>query len=226
MPVDETPSRVPRLPALPVLPVPALPDPAGVAVRAFNALLRREEWARARLLRHAGKTVRMAVGGFKAAFTITSEGHATVADPAVVPDVTVTVAAEKLTLAHVLSLRASPDGEALMDITHISGDAGLAQVVGELARHLRWDFQDDLAARIGDVPAMRLTQAAQAVMQGVRTAGQRLAGNVAEYLSEERRVLVSRPVFDDHCQELAQTVQALDALDAQLKRFTRRNDRP
>lgn len=242
MPVDDSSSRFPRLPSLPDifglprsasarlpdlgrLPAFALPDPASVAVGAFNALLRREEWARERLLRHAGKTVRLAAGGFQASLTITSEGHANVADLAVVPNVTVTLATEKLTLAHVLSMRSSPDGDALMDITHISGDAGLAQVVGELARHLRWDIQDELATRIGDVPAMRLTQAAQALVHGARTAGQRLVGNVAEYLSEERRVLVGKPLFDDHCQELAQTVQALDALDARLKRLTRRTDR-
>ena len=238
MPVDDPSSRFSRLPTLPGiprlprladlgrLPVPALPHPASVAVGAFNALLRREAWARDRLLRHAGKTVRMAVGGFQASLTITSEGHATVADPAVVPDVTVTLAAEKLTLAHVLSMRSAPDGDAIMDITHISGDAGLAQVVGELARHLRWDVQDELATRIGDVAAVRLTQAAKAAVHGTRSAGQRLAGNVAEYLSEERRVLVGRALFDEHRQELADTVQALDALDARLKRLTRRTERP
>jgi len=241
MPVDDPSPRLPRLPALPgasglprladlsrlPLPkLPTLPDPAKVAVAAFNALLRREAWARDRLVRHAGKTVRMAVGGFQASVTLTSEGQAELADPAVVPDVTVTLVAEKLSLARLLSLPSSPDGAAIMDMTHIAGDAGLAQVVGELARHLRWDVEDELANRIGDVPAVRLTQAARSLVRGARLSSQRFAANVAEYLSEERPVLVGKPLFDQHCQELAETVQALDALDARLKRMTQRIDRP
>ena len=232
MPVDD-PSRhatpwslLPRLAALPRLPFPTLPNPASVAVRALNALLRREAWARDRLVRHAGKTVRLTVGGFKAAVTFTSEGQAQVADPAIVPDVTVTLAPEKLSLAGLLSLRQSPDGQAIMDITHISGDAGLAQVVGELARHLRWDIEDELATKIGDVPATRLMQAARSLATGARTTGQRLGANMAEYLSEERRVLVGRPLFDEHRDQLARTNEALDALDARIKRLSLRTDRP
>ena len=143
-----------------------------------------------------------------------------------VVDALMTLAAEKLTLARLLSLRQSPDGAAIMDITHISGDAGLAQVVGELARHLRWDFEDELASKIGDVPAARLTQAARAVMAGARSMSQRLGANVAEYLSEERKVLVGKPLFEEHRENLAQTIDILDALEARIKRLSSRTNRP
>lgn len=222
-------ARLPALPRLPFgfgrSPLP-LPDPASLALHAFNALLRREAWARERLVRHAGKTVRLTVGAMNAAVTFTSEGQAVGADPAVVPDVVVTLAPQKLTLAALLSLRDSRDGAAIMDITHISGDAGLAQVVGELARHLRLDVEDELAQKIGDVPAARLTQAARSLVSGTRASGQRLAANVAEYLSEERHLLVGRPLFDTHREELAQTAAAVDALDARLKTLALRAKRP
>ena len=57
-------------------------------------LLKREDWARERLVRHAGKTVRFALGGFSLGLTIGSDGLAELSDPAVVPDVTLTVSPE------------------------------------------------------------------------------------------------------------------------------------
>ncbi|CPP27491.1 Uncharacterized protein conserved in bacteria [Bordetella pertussis] len=47
-----------------MLPFAALPTLPRIAARALNALLERESWARDRLARHAGKTVRFALGGF------------------------------------------------------------------------------------------------------------------------------------------------------------------
>lgn len=232
MPVDDsqTPlARLPRLPGLPGwprLPLPVAPDPARLAVTALNALLKREAWARERLIRHAGKTARLAVGRFSTSLTFTSEGYAQPADAAIVPDVTVTLNADKLTLGGLLAMRASKDGSAIMDITHISGDAGLAQVVGELARHLRWDVEDELAQRIGDIPAARLTQGVRTLAQNMHATGLNLATNMAEYLAYERHVLLARPVFNDHVRALADTAAELDALTARVNRLTPPTERP
>ena len=100
----------------------------------YSPLLRREDWARARLVRHAGKTVRFALGGFSLGLTIDSEGLAAQADAAVVPDVTLTVAPEKLPLPRLGADRETPD---FAEATHISGDAALAQVVADLSKQLR-----------------------------------------------------------------------------------------
>ena len=54
-----------RLPFM--LPLPFLPTPSRLATQALNMLLKREDWARERLVRHAGKTVRFALGGFSLA---------------------------------------------------------------------------------------------------------------------------------------------------------------
>lgn len=68
-----------------MLPFPVLPTPARVALRVLNTLLDREAWARERLVRHSGKTLRFALGGFGAALTIDSEGRLQEADPASCP---------------------------------------------------------------------------------------------------------------------------------------------
>ena len=220
-------SRLP-LPPLPKLPLPRLgdmrlPEPADVAARAVNALLAREQWARDRLLRHAGKTVRLAWRRSTIGLTIDSDGLVQPADAAIVPDVTVTVDDTRLTLAGLLSLRASGDEAVIIDATHISGEAGLAQVVGELARHLRFDVEDALAQRIGDIPATRLLRGLRAMSQGARQAGERIGQNVAEYLAEERHVVLGRPAFDAHRRAQAELDERLDALSAKIARMTRRD---
>ncbi|WLW62294.1 SCP2 sterol-binding domain-containing protein [Achromobacter aegrifaciens] len=192
-----------------MLPLPFLPTPSRLAVSALNALLRREDWARARLVRHSGKTVRFALGGFSLGLTIDSEGLAAQADAAVVPDVTLTVAPEKLPLPRLGADRERPD---FAEATHISGDAALAQVVSDLSKQLRWDPEDALARVVGDIAALRLVGGARAAAGGARTASLRLAENVSEYLSEESGMLASRPALEQWRLDLAELNARADAL--------------
>ncbi len=198
-----------------MLPFPVLPTLARVALRVLNTLLDREAWARERLVRHSGKTLRFALGGFGAALTIDSEGRLQEADAAIVPDVTLSAVPERFSL-----LPGSPRPD-FADVTHISGDAALVQVVADLARDLRWDAEDDLARVVGDIPAVRLVSGAKAVLQGLRQAAGRLAGNAAEYLAEESGMLAGRPALEQwrldqadlerETQRLARSVAALQA---------------
>lgn len=191
-----------------MLPFAALPTLPRIAARALNALLERESWARDRLARHAGKTARFALGGFALSLTIDSEGRVQEADSAVVPNVTLS-AAESSSLARLLP----GDGRAdFADLTHISGDAALAQVVADLARDLRWDAEDELARVVGDIPAARLLGGARALAGGAREAGGRLARNVSEYLAEESAVLVGRPQWEQWRLDLARFGADSDAL--------------
>lgn len=192
-----------------MLPFSFLPTPSRLAVGALNALLQREDWARERLARHAGKTVRFALGGFTLGLTIDSEGLAAEADAAVVPDVTLTVAPEKLPLPRLGAGGEAPD---FAEATHISGDAALAQVVADLSKQLRWDPEDSLARLVGDIPALRIAGGLRAAAGGARQAGQRLAENVSEYLAEENGMLLGRPALDQWRLDLAELNARADAL--------------
>ncbi|MGN6456671.1 MAG: ubiquinone biosynthesis accessory factor UbiJ [Achromobacter mucicolens] len=192
-----------------MLPFSFLPTPKRLAISALNALLRREDWARERLARHAGKTVRFAMGGFTLGLSIDSEGLADQADPAVVPDVTLTVSPEKLPLPRLGAGHEKPD---FAEATHISGDAARAQVVADLSKQLRWDPEDALARVVGDIAALRIVGGARAVSDGARTAGKRLAENVSEYLSEESGVLAGRPALEQWRLDLADLNTRADAL--------------
>lgn len=195
-----------------MLPLPTLPSflppVPRFAAGALNALLGREPWAAERLARHAGKTVRFVWGRQRLSLTLDSEGGVAPANEAIVPDVTLTLQSDKFSLAG-LPAGGMPD---FAGSTHISGDAGLAQVVGELARDLRWDPEDDLARVVGDIPALRLMSGARAAISGVRDAGSRLAANVIEYLTEETPTLAGRPVLAQHVLDVAQLQANADAL--------------
>lgn len=209
--------------ALLMFSLPALPPPDRVFARAINVLLTREGWARERLARHGGKTVRFASGRMNLSLTVTGEGLLAAADPAIVPDVVLTVPPEKLSWARF----APPNdaGAAFLDITHISGDAGLAQVVSDLAKHLRWDAEDDFARLVGDVPANRLTAGARSVARGARHAGRNAAANVAEYLSEERGVIVGKPLMQGFSQDADRVRRDAESLAARVADLIARLDR-
>lgn len=192
-----------------MLPFSFLPTPTRLAVRALNALLKREAWARDRLARHAGKTVRLTLGGFTLSLTIDSEGMADVADSAIVPDVTLTVEPGKLSLPSLMPGAQAPD---VAEATHISGDAALAQVVADLAKQLRWDPEDDLARVVGDIGATRLVGSARALVTGARTTGEHLAQNISEYLAEESGMLAGRPALEQWRQDLASVNTQADVL--------------
>lgn len=194
-----------------MLPFFALPTPTRLAVRALNFMLGRESWARDRLARHSGKSVRFALGGLGMTLTIDSEGYLQSADPAIVPDVTLSGVPERLSLGRLLPGAERGD---LAEVTHISGDAALAQVVADLGRDLRWDAEDDLARVLGDIPAMKLIGGLRGLMQGARQASGRLAGNVAEYLSEESGALTGRPALAQMRLDLAELEQRTEQLSA------------
>jgi ubiquinone biosynthesis protein UbiJ len=217
-----------------MFPISALPDPGRPAVRALNALLRREDWARARLARHAGKTVRLAVGAVKLSLTIDSEGYTETADAAVVPDVTLTADPAKFSMARLFqggadktdpAAAARARADAIADMTHISGDAGLAQVVAELAAQLRWDMEDDLARLVGDIPAARLLGGVRALTAGLRGAAGRLGNNLAEYLSQERPVLTPRPLLESWSADIARANMAIEGLHARMAALRTRLER-
>lgn len=197
-----------------MFPFSLLPDPAFMHARILNMLLRREDWARERLSRHAGKTLRFAVGAFKTGFVLQSDGYVQVSDPAVVPDVILTVPAARF--ADLPSVLRSRDPAAIAAIMHVQGDAGLAQVVSDLARDLRWDVEDDLSRIVGDVAAARLTSLGRNAASGMQSAAIRLVGNVGEYLTEESGLMATRQAYDDWVGRLAEMRKRLDRLDARI----------
>lgn len=200
-----------------MFPLPTFLAPTALYARALNKLLQREGWARDRLSRHSGKTARFIVGSLKMSLTVQAGGLVQASDPAVVPDVTLTIPGNRVAeLPAVLHAR---DPALITELMHIEGDAGLAQLVSDLARDLRWDVEEDLSKLVGDMAARRLLQTGQMLVGGIQSSAMRLAGNVGEFLSEESRLMASRPAFDEHVARLQGISAKLDGLEARVGRL-------
>lgn len=131
------------------------------------------------------------------------------------PNVTVRIAASDLPRL----VRA--DEQERMHYVQIEGEAALAHVVADLARHLRWDFEDDLAAVVGDIPARRLMSAGQELFAGVRTSASRFAENLAEYITHEANLLLDRPSLTEFARDVRQLEEDLNRLEARANNWLR-----
>lgn len=177
---------------------------------ALNTLTRQQVWAAQRLAQHAGKTVRICVGGFQLDWSIESDGQLVHASPDAAPDVTLEIQLEKLNPLAWLNAQNRPD---IAEYVHVSGQAALAQVMSELARDLRPDPEDALSRWVGDVPARRIVRGAQQAFGAAQTFGKSLTQNLAEYLSEETDALVGHPAMTAQTHNQSQLLDTLDQLE-------------
>lgn len=203
-----------------MLPLPPVFSPNALSAALLNALLQREPWAAGRLSRHAGKSLRFSIGAMQVAYSIEASGRVRVCNPAVVPDVTLSIATHHL--ADLPAILRSRDLAAITEKLHVQGDAALAALVSELARDLRWDIEEDMAARFGDLLGPGLLQGGRAAAGAVQNALQRAGANMAEYLGEEGQVLATRPGLQAFRADCATLQQRLEALEQRLAGVERR----
>ena len=196
--------------------------PVHAMAAAFNLLTAQQPWAAERLARHAGKTLRITLGGFAVTMTIESDGRLVRADSAVVPDVVLEIIAERLSFDRLFSTQSSRD---VAELINISGQAALAQLVSDLARDLRPEPEDALANVIGDLPANKLMQSGQKLLQAFQAFSRGIAHNTAEYLAEETHALAGQPVLAMHAQRIVSLDVRTDALSDRHARLCARLER-
>jgi ubiquinone biosynthesis accessory factor UbiJ len=178
---------------------------------ALNRLLQAEPWARERLAPFAGDTVELRAPPLPSLrFVILPGGtlEAGGADPAVV----VTLRPE--------ALAALPKGEEhFLRAIEVTGNAELAAQLMALARHLRWDAEEDLSRLVGDVAAHRLAGLARGFVAWQADAARRLAESLADYAVEEKRVLVSTRELAAFAEEVSRLRDAIERLDKRAGRL-------
>lgn len=201
-----------------MLAFPSFLAPAAIYSRLLNALLQREDWARARLYQHAGKTVRFVAGPINLKVGIDASGYTHVSDTAIVPDVTLTVPTHQISKLPALVKSQNPSD--LVAILHIEGDAGLAQTVSDLARDLRWDIEHDLANKVGDIAAIRLLKTGSTLFQTARQSTTHFTENVSEYLGYESGMLLNRHAFTVWSGELDSALARLEKLETRAHALT------
>ena len=108
-----------------------------------------------------------------------------------------------------------------MRAIRVEGNAPLASEVLFLARHLRWDAEEELAKVVGDVAAHRLAGAARTVAAWHADAAQRVAEALVEYATEEKPLLVKRGELDESAAALARLRDALERMEKRVARLGR-----
>jgi ubiquinone biosynthesis protein UbiJ len=196
------------LPNLTLSPQHALSMPASAVI---NHLLAQEDWARKALARHAGKHVCIDTGPARLCLRVASDGMLEASDNPDSADVTIRVKLADLPLI-------AQDRTRALSYVKIDGDAEFANTISQLANGLRWDAEHDLERVVGPLGARRLAQFGRGALEGAGGAGRRLAENVAEFLAEERPVLV-RPRQRDAF--AADVVRLRDDVERAAKRIAR-----
>ena len=107
---------------------------------------------------------------------------------------------------------------------HISGDAEIAARYRELLELARPDWEEELSRLVGDLPARRVSLAARAALSWARGFARTARANVAEYLQEESRALVSKPEVEEFLAQVDALRETADRVEARIARLERRLD--
>lgn len=185
------------------------------ALAAINHLLAQEAWARAALARHAGKEACIDTGHLQLRMRVTRDGMLEAGSGDGAAGVTIRVKPADLPLI-------AQDRTRALSYVKIEGDAEFANTISQLANGLRWDAEHDIERVIGPLAAHRLVRGARQAGQLLGGAGRRLGENLAEFLAEERPVLV-RPALREEF--AADVVRLRDDVERAAKRIARLEQR-
>ncbi len=101
----------------------------------------------------------------------------------------------------------------------VRGDAEVAAAFQRLLTLARPDFEEELSRWVGDLPARRIGLLVRETFSWSRQFARSFGENVAEYLQEESRDLVSKPELDEFLHGVDELREASDRVEARLKRL-------
>jgi ubiquinone biosynthesis accessory factor UbiJ len=99
----------------------------------------------------------------------------------------------------------------------IRGDAEIANLYRELFAAARPDLEEELSRWVGDLPARHLSQLAKSVRTWARRARRTAGENIAEYLQEEGRDLVTRTEIEEFLGGVDTVRDGVERIEARLK---------
>jgi len=179
-----------------------------------NHLLAPAQWARESLAEHAGKIAVFDLFPLRVAVAVDPDGTLRAAPEHAAPAVTI-----RLTHATVLQILA--EGEQAWRKANVEGDTDFASVISKVAANLRWDVEEDLSRVFGDIAAHRMAEAGRSAAAWPKQAATSVAGNVAEYLTEEKHLLVTPLRAAEFIRDVDELRDAVERLDKRIERLQR-----
>lgn len=190
---------------------------ASVVITFINHVLRSEPWACARLQSHAGRTIGIRIPPMMGlCVEINSEGKLQPLDDAQPTDV--------MLIFPLLSLPrlAAREPDAFEPAT-VSGDQALADELIAIAKQIDPGviLTHDLSKTVGDIPAHRIVQAGEQLVQWHSDNVHRLAQALAEYCTEETGFLIKPATVERFAQEVRNLQFDIEKLEQRLNRLGR-----
>lgn len=190
----------------------ALPIPA---LAAINHVLGQADWAREKLAAFAGRSARVVMPPFDANIVVLDNGYlSSPTDDQTQADVTINLPAS----APLLLLQGLPT---LMRAVKLSGSVDFAEALSFVIRNLKWDVEEDLSKVVGDIAAHRLVDSAKRFGTWNTSAAQNLAGNFAEYFTEENPLIAQSTAVADFSREVDTLRDDVARLEKRVARFGR-----
>lgn len=190
--------------------------------RAINHVLKREEWALRDLSHHQGRVIELILPIGSMQWQIQDDSFiAFLSEAHPQPDLVLEVDANSFSA---LSASQGTIKDRAMRAVKITGDAQLAQLIAKLSNQLRWEYEEDLAKMIGDAPAHFICTQAKRFAQATEKAIVDLQGNMVEYLSEEKKVLLHQRDFVSHKMEIQAVRDAVERLEKRISFLQKSRD--
>jgi ubiquinone biosynthesis protein UbiJ len=104
----------------------------------------------------------------------------------------------------------------------IRGDAEIANLYRELFTAARPDLEEELSRWVGDMPARHLSRLAKSVRTWARRARRTAGENIAEYLQEEGRDLVTKTEIEEFLRGVDTVRDGVERIEARLKGLEQR----
>lgn len=188
-----------------------------IAVSLLNALLRREDWALKKTRLHAGKFLRLNLASLSLLVTILPSGEFELSDQNK-PNVTLTLSEEAMRqIPQLWSEHKNLDAIAAM--MHIEGEAGLAQLVSDLAQNLRWDIEAELNQLLGPFMASIVISGFKKAQSLGQQLGQKGLAKTKDFLSQDYHVIVQRPVVDALKEDVLSLSQSIHRLEQRIQKL-------
>lgn len=197
---------------------------AQLVLSAFNHITRQQPHLRESLLAHQGRVLRIHVLSPVAGEKAESLLPAWQSDARIGADGTLSAVSGE-TPAATLTVRPSADAlfaalkdgpQALGASLRIEGDVMLASALGQVARSLHWDVEEDLSRVVGDVAAHRAGMGWRAAREQASVVRERARDALAQHLGHDEGVLVSRAEFEAFAADLRALAQQLTQLEARV----------
>ncbi len=181
-----------------------------IAVAPINHVIQGESWACKRLQNYAGKIVRIHLFPLiDFTFTIQDDGQIST-----MPNGTTTDASISLSAGMLPFLLTKND--AVYNNIKTSGNDAVAKELIDIGKHLHWDFAQDFSKIIGDIPANRVVQAGNTLLEWHTKNIQNLSETLAEYCLEEQPVLTKNLSINHFITEVDQLHKDTNILEQRI----------